>query len=458
VKSAWGYTSRGALAGYTATSGAATLFQTSYIRDSLDRITSVTESVGSDPATTTAFIYGSAGQLFEVRRDGVLTATYEYDLNGNRTRLTTPGGVITGTTDDQDRLTQYGTTTYTYGSNGELKTKTDPGVGTTSYTYDALGNLVAATLPDGTALAYLIDGQNRRVGKRVNGTLVQGFLYQTQLAPVAELDGSQQIVSRFVYGTRANVPDYMVKSGVIYRLISDHLGSVRLVVNTANGTVAQRLDYDEYGRFTQNTAPGFQPFGYAGGLLDNHTGLTRFGARDYDPATGRWTTKDPIGFNGGDPNVYSYVRNDPVNLLDPMGLVPLSECVKALLERYFRGFDLAQIDAQEGLPWYILPGYTGHARGNTIFLDHYDPYSAVGIAHIGHEVTHSVQYEMAGGTLDAWAGYVWEYFKGLSGGSHDEAYQNISLEQLAREKAQYIYNDLKQRFGKANPCPKECSE
>jgi YD repeat-containing protein len=57
----------------------------------------------------------------------VLTATYEYDLNGNCTGLTTPSGVVTPTYDDQDRLTSYGTATYTHGDNGELKTKVEPG-------------------------------------------------------------------------------------------------------------------------------------------------------------------------------------------------------------------------------------------------------------------------------------------------------------------------------------------
>jgi len=69
-----------------------------------------------------------------------------------------------------------------------------------------------------------------------------------------------------------------------------------------------------------DTSPGFQPFGFAGGLYDQHTGLTRFGARDYNPLTGRWTVKDPIGINGGDTNFYEYVAGDPINWLDPTGL------------------------------------------------------------------------------------------------------------------------------------------
>lgn len=84
------------------------------------------------------------------------------------------------------------------------------------------------TLPDGTLGEYVIDGQNRRVGKKINGTLVQGFLYSDQLRIVAELDGSGAVVSRFVYGSKVNVPDYMVKNGETYRIVSDHIGSPRL--------------------------------------------------------------------------------------------------------------------------------------------------------------------------------------------------------------------------------------
>ena len=62
------------------------------------------------------------------------------------------------------------------------------------------------------------------------------------------------------------------------------------------------------------------PFGFAGGLHDRDTGLVRFGYRDYDPEVGRWAAKDPIGFAGGDTDVYGYVLNNPVNLIDSNGL------------------------------------------------------------------------------------------------------------------------------------------
>jgi RHS repeat-associated protein len=122
-----------------------------------------------------------------------------------------------------------------------------------------------------------------------------------------------------VYGTQSHSPDYMIQGTKRFRFVKDQLGSIRLVVNVANGNVLQRLDYDEFGKVTQDTNPGFQPFGFAGGLYDPDTKLVRFGARDYDADTGRWTAKDPILFAGGDSNLYVYAGNDPVNKIDPDG-------------------------------------------------------------------------------------------------------------------------------------------
>ncbi len=154
----------------------------------------------------------------------------------------------------------------------------------------------------------------------MSGVLGQGFLYHDQLKPVAELDGTGAVVARFVYGSGSLVPDYLVKAGTTYRIVSDHLGSLRLVVDATTGAVVQRLDYDEFGNVTLDTNPGFQPFGFAGGLYDLHTRLTRFGARDYDAETGRWTATDPIRFAGGDTNLYGYVLQDPLNGIDSLGL------------------------------------------------------------------------------------------------------------------------------------------
>lgn len=228
-------------------------------------------------------------------------------------------GVDSADYDRQDRLTRYGATTYSYSASGDLESKTEE-TDTTSYSYDEFGNLLAVVLPNGNCVEYLIDGRNRRIGKKVNGVLTQGFLYQDPLNPIAELDSNGNLITRFVYGSHLNAPDYMIKGGTTYRIISDQTGSPRLVVNALTGEVAQRIDYDVFGKILLDTNPGFQPFGFAGGLHDPDTGLVRFGYRDYDPDTGRWTAKDPILFRGGDTNLYGYVLGDPVNWVDPSGL------------------------------------------------------------------------------------------------------------------------------------------
>jgi RHS repeat-associated protein len=318
------YNAFGELESLEWTAGANELYAIALQRDRLGRIATKTETVGG-VVQTYEYSYDSAGRLKQVDRSGSPVEHYRYDENGNRLAAVYPWGELAATYDEQDRLLIYGETTFTYSAAGELTRRTEAGT-TTVYDYDAFANLRRVELPSGDVIEYVIDGRNRRIGRRVNGVFIQGFLYQDTLNPVAELDGAGAIVARFVYGGRANVPAYMVKGGRTYRLVSDQLGSVRLVVDVETGTIAQRLDYDAFGRMILDTAPGFQPFGFAGGLSDPLTGLVRFGARDYDPRVGRWTTKDPIGFRARDLNLYRYAYADPVNFVDPDGRKVVNEC------------------------------------------------------------------------------------------------------------------------------------
>ncbi len=307
----------GAIAAMSAQYGSSTLYQVTYTRDALDRVTGMSETVGGI-TTTYGFAYDSVRQLTAVTQNGAPFETAAFDANGNRLTFTTGNGQVSGTYDAQDRLLTYGDATYTYTIDGRLQSKTTT-AGATTYRYSLMGDLLGVTLPDGTNIGYLVDGFGRRTGKKVGGALVQGFLYGEARGPVAELDGSNNVLSQFVYGTRDDVPDYMVRGAATYRLVTDHLGSVRLVVDISTGNIAQRIDYDPFGVVVLNTNPGFQPFAFAGGLYDPSTGFVRFGSRDYDAVTGRWTSKDPILVNGGDGNLYRYASGDPVNLTDPVG-------------------------------------------------------------------------------------------------------------------------------------------
>lgn len=307
-------------ASYTVTQTSNPLYAETYTRDKLGRITRKVETIAG-VTRTLDYAYDVLGRLREVQTNNAVTATYTYDPNGNRLTRVAGAQTTTHTYDDQDRLLTAGNTSYTYTAAGELRTITT-GSSVTTLTHDELGTLLSVALPDGRTVSYGIDGQNRRVSKSINGTAVQGFLYQDQLRIVAELDGANALVSRFVYGDKPHVPAYLIRGGQTFRYVTDQVGSVRLVVNTATGAIAQRIDYDEFGNVLNDTAPGFQPFGFAGGLWDRDTGLVRFGARDYDPRVGRWATKDPIGL-AGSKNLFTYSHSDPVNYIDPNGEIAI---------------------------------------------------------------------------------------------------------------------------------------
>jgi RHS repeat-associated protein/uncharacterized repeat protein (TIGR01451 family) len=331
VKTGLQYTLHGEVEALSATVGAASLYSFSLGRDDAGRITSKTE-VAQGVTHAWGYTYDEAGRLHTVTRDGVPYATYGYDANGNRTSLTHGSTLLSATYDAQDRLQTYGAASYTFGPNGDLQQRLRPPEAVpTRYHYDATGALTQVQLPDGTQVDYVLDATGRRVGKRLNGTRVQGFLHDGPLRIVAELDGTGAVVSRFIYASQAHVPDFLVKGGTTYRLLTDHLGSVRLVVDASTGAVVQALEYGPFGEVLADSNPGFQPFGFAGGLYDRHTGLTRFGARDYDAETGRWMNKDPIYFSGGDTNLYAYVENDPVNAIDPSGLLNPAKANAAVL-------------------------------------------------------------------------------------------------------------------------------
>ena len=256
-----------------------------------------------------------------VYEDSVLAREYQYDANGNRLAVLDGVGAVIelGTFDDQDRMLSYGDSTYEYTANGELVTRETGGIDQTDYDYDVYGNLRSIMMPDGTVIEYDIDPGGRRIGRTVNGVTEDRWIWSTQLGLAAELDDGGVVTSRYVQAMGVNVPDYIIESGTTLRVVTDHLGSPRMLVDTTTGDVVAYMDYDEWGAVTRNDNPGAIPFGFAGGVYDPETELVRFGFRDYDAQVGRWTAKDPIGFGGG-LNHYAYVGNEPVGRVDPIGL------------------------------------------------------------------------------------------------------------------------------------------
>ena len=162
-----------------------------------------------------------------------------------------------------------------------------PGTDTTRYDYDAMGNLLSVVLPNSSRIEYISDGAGRRIIRKVNGQITQRWLYSDELRISAEVDSIGNVISHFVYATKQNVPEYRLKAGIAYRVVTDQLGSVRQVINSATGQIVQQMDYDEFGNVTNFSGQQIVPMGFAGGLYDQQTGFVRFGARDYDAIIGR---------------------------------------------------------------------------------------------------------------------------------------------------------------------------
>ncbi|HWL43191.1 MAG TPA: RHS repeat-associated core domain-containing protein [Ilumatobacter sp.] len=311
----YAYDTFGDLATLTATHDAATLYHEVLTRDALGRVTE--REVTVDGATTEwEYGYDPAGRLATVTEDGVVRE-YEYDTNGNLESGPAGAGTYTG----DDRLVSYGPRTYSFDDAGDLTAWTD-GDAETQFDYDAAGLLRGLTLDDDTAVSYRYDGAERRVARLVDGVVERAWVYGDGPSPLIELAPNGEIVSRFVYGVTGDTPDYLTVGGEQLVVVSDSMGTPRLVVDP-DGDIVERLDVDELGAVTSDLADwALVPLGFRGGMLDADTELVRFGWRDYDPTTGRFAGRDPILFAGGQANLYQFAAGDPVNRHDPTGAGP----------------------------------------------------------------------------------------------------------------------------------------
>jgi RHS repeat-associated protein len=291
--------------------------------DNTGRITGKTETMNSTTNTFT-YAYDSLGRLRTVTLNNSVVEDYSYGNNGARiSEMNVYKDITTSRSlsySNDDQVITAGGTSYVYDADGFLHTKTQ-GSSATTYTYTSRGELLRVNLPGGTVIEYDYDPLGRRITKKVNGSIIEKYLWQGSTRLLAVYNADNSLRYRFEYAD-ARMPVAMTDgSSTRYYLSCDQVGSLRLVTDTA-GNVVKRVDYDTFGYVVNDTNPSFtMPFGFAGGVYDGDTGMIRFGARDYDPDTGRWTAKDPILFKGGDTDLYGYCVSDPVNYRDPKGTI-----------------------------------------------------------------------------------------------------------------------------------------
>ena len=250
--------------------------------------------------------------------------TYSYDANGRRTAtagslaaVTLPANVMGGAStvyNADNAQTNFNGTALSYDANGNLTSD-----GTNTYTWDARNHLTA--ISGGSTASFVYDGFGRRVKKVIGSTTTQ-FLYDG-LNPVQELNGKHNAAAIANLLTGLPVDEYFartdVSTGVTSTLLADALGSTIGLVTSNNGQIATNYTYQPFGSTTAGGSANSNSYQFTGRENDG-TRLYFYRARYYHPTFQRFVSQDPIGLNGGDSDLYTYVGADPMDYLDPFGL------------------------------------------------------------------------------------------------------------------------------------------
>ena len=312
-----------------------------YSYDAAGRLTDAIAD--SDPSLNQHHDYDPLDRLTSSQRgEPQLSRTdYNYDLSGNRTeKITDTTTLYSYSTDpNSNRLQSQGgaqNASYSYDPAGNLTSD-----GRFNHSYNAAGRRIAtADTATGQIISYGYDPLGQRISKTAAGTTRQYF-YDEQGHLTGEYDATGQLIQEIIW--LGDLPVAVLKSTTpasvttdIFYIYADHLGTPRKITRPNDNRVVWSWESEAFG----NSLPDQNPSGlgefvfnlrFPGQYYDQETGLFYNYFRDYDPATGGYIESDPIGLAGGI-NTYSYVGGNPVNFIDPLGLV--SEEAKKLCEAH----------------------------------------------------------------------------------------------------------------------------
>ncbi len=268
---------------------------TTYSYDGANRLVGVTYVLNATTLGDLTFLYDAAGNPVTV--------------GGSWARTNLPPALVSATYDAANRISTWAAVSSTYDVNGNLT-----GDGTSTYTWNARNQL--ASISGATAASFAYDGIGRRRAKTVNSTTTQ-FLYDGA-SLVQDLSGG--LPSANLFGG-VGVDEVLTRTDVggSQTLIAGALGST-LALADASGVVQTSYSYEPFGEATATGASTGNSLAFSGRESDG-TGLMFYRARYYDPRRQRFVSEDPIGFAGGDVNLYGYVGNSPTRFSDPSGLI-----------------------------------------------------------------------------------------------------------------------------------------
>jgi len=316
--SSYSYDRAGRLINLTHNGDSEVIADYAWLYDGANRITQFT-----NPDGVIDYTYDERSQLTGAESDYQADESYSYDGNGNRTNP----GYSTGS---NNRLLSDGIYNYQYDGEGNRTVRTSIATGeVTEYSWDYRNRLIGVVTLDrsGNILSefgYTYDVFNRRLSKSAQGSVLEVFVYDGEhIALVFDGDGTQK--NRYLHGPKIDqiIADEDGSGEVLWALV-DNLGTVRYVIGN-DGEVLNRISYDSFGSVIDETNPSIESrFLFTGRESDPETGLVYYRGRYKDGE--RFISEDPIGFAGGDGNLYRYTFNSPTNFTDPSG-----HCVPGLL-------------------------------------------------------------------------------------------------------------------------------
>jgi RHS repeat-associated protein len=318
-----------------------------YTPDQIGRISQVSTTLNGNPKTLASSItylpyggitgltygngltltqgYDNQYRISSIVTGSILNLTYGYDANGNITSIldgVNPSGgevlEIPGAYSYQsgtNKLTHIeGTPSIDFGYDANANITSETGW---TYVYDLSNQLIRVLDNTNQVAEYTYNGAGQRI-KKVTQTETRIFHYDLRGHLIAETNQSGQTIGEYIYLGDQLLS--MIKPGEsVYYFHNDHLGTPQVLTDDSQ-TIAWKAVYTLFGEAVPSIQTVENPFRYPGQYYDQETGLHYNYFRYYNPQTGRYITPDPIGLEGGI-NLFLYVAGNPVNFIDPQGLL-----------------------------------------------------------------------------------------------------------------------------------------
>jgi len=284
--------------------GTAVNIDRQYSYNTASQINQITE-----PANTRSFGYDNLDRLTSVTNPANGNENYSFDAVGNRTASQRSASYSYA---PFNRLTATATGSYNYDANGNLTAKYENNR-RWSLIWDYENRLAVAT-DKKVRIRYVYDALGRRVARYAGAKAATKFTYDGQ--DVLLDDDRESGITKYLNGVGIDNKLRLTNGSTIQYFLSDHLGSTNALVNSS-GAISSQTNYDAFGNQTGTIGTRY---GFTGRERDEQTGLMFYRARWYSPELGRFISEDPIGFRGGDVNLFGYVQNSSTLYKDPFGL------------------------------------------------------------------------------------------------------------------------------------------